>query len=259
MPENPISVLIDNCVDGYSDVMEGARKPVTLQWGDIEINEHIVGYQRKQPRKPNEAWLQTQIDCLPTVARLAQEGGLVLASYSEIRFEGFQRSGGFVGSFIGRLFQDVDLSKVSPAIERSRLYQMEFGSYIQRSAMIEFCEFLLELDEQLLLGTPKVAERFPEFELTNIRHLERFRALCRGLGKKQYPDAFHLWTGEVNGVDYFLTTDKKFIRAMTESKNVDLPCKPISPEVLLKELGITERDEYPFDVDQFYSIDGVSE
>lgn len=250
------TVLIDNCVEGLTRTMEPAAKEVTVQWGDMELTSEIAGYKRKLPRNPEHKWVQKQIECLPTIARLGQEGRLEFLTYNEIHFEGSQRPGGYPGNLMGDLFSGVNMSKIPPAIERSRIQGMDIREYVQRDVMINFCKFLLGVDERQMLGIPEICKRFPDFERASLENLERFRRLCDGLSIKQYPDAFHLWTGEVNGIDYFLTTDGKFIRAMTESKRIELPCTHISPEELLNDMGVDELDPFPFEADQFYTFFG---
>lgn len=122
--------------------------------------------------------------------------------------------------------------------------------------MIKFCVWLLDPKAEKLADHLEGQERFPAFLISNLRQVERFRELCSGLAKKQYPDAFHLWTAEVNGMQYFLTTDGKFIRVMTETKNISLPCKPVSPAELLEILQIKDLEPFEFKPNQFYNISG---
>jgi hypothetical protein len=176
--------------------------------------------------------------------------------YNEIRLESWLRPGSARRSFIGDLFAGVQFIDVDPPVERSRIFQMELGKYLQRNEMIEFCKWIQLPNIEAIVENPNIQKRFPKSEIKNLRQVERFRELCRGLSEGQYPDAFHLWTGEVNELDYFLTTDGKFIRVMTETKKIALRCRPISPETLLTELGIAERDPLPFEHGQFYTVGG---
>ena len=51
---------------------------------------------------------------------------------------------------------------------------------------------------------------------------------------------------EFNGLDYFLTTDKKFTNVMTLTKLTGLnSSKPVTPRDLLENLGIGELDPLP--------------
>ena len=96
----------------------------------------------------------------------------------------------------------------------------------------------------------------PKSLLNNLRNVQRFRELCAGLSEKQFPDAFHLWTAEINGAQMFLTTDRKFIRVMTKTKKTNLSCVPVSPQELLEHLNIHELDPFEFKEGVFYSTGG---
>ena len=69
-------------------------------------------------------------------------------------------------------------------------------------------------------------------------------------------DIFHLWTGETNNIEYFLTIDKRFINAISQNQRSNLPCKPIAPDDLLSELNVLERDLLPFETNQNYDFFG---
>ncbi|HZK14733.1 MAG TPA: hypothetical protein VFC55_09440, partial [Desulfobaccales bacterium] len=78
-----------------------------------------------------------------------------------------------------------------------------------------------------------------------IKSLNRFKELCCALDEKHYPDAFHLWTAEVNGLDFFLTADRKFINVMSKTSRSQLKTKPIAPVDFLDYLGIKEKELMP--------------
>lgn len=250
-------ILIDNCVDSLSDLMEPARKPFKLKWGTQEIEQYVAGYMRKEPRGSNEVWMQQQIECLPTIARLGRESRLSFWTYHELTMEAIHRPKGFPANLIGNLFEGIEYSHMDTPIERSRIFSNDLSFHADSSAMIEFCRFLINLDVSKFFSKPDLCKRFPANELENIRNVGRFRDLCKGLSESQYRDAFHLWSAEVNGIDCFLTTDRKFKRVMTETKKINLPCKVVSPSDLLDELSVTERDEFPYRQNQFYNICGV--
>jgi hypothetical protein len=75
--------------------------------------------------------------------------------------------------------------------------------------------------------------------------LKGFKEICRDLSEKHYPDAFHLWTADMNELDYFLSADKKFVSVMTLTKGTQLISRPIAPRDLLECFGITELDPLP--------------
>lgn len=193
---------------------------------------------------------------LLTVARLAREGVLIFCTSVEIGFERFNASAGFQG-FVGDLFRDIKYQHVPAAIERSYFSQsIDTGKYASGQAQADwYKDFLLEVDENQLLDTLKEYTELPSFDLNNIANLHRFKELCRYLDTDDYRrDAFHLWTAEVNKLDYFLTDDKSFINKMTLSTPLDLPTPPISPVRLLDTLRITGLDPLPLSDQRFRYI-----
>lgn len=145
---------------------------------------------------------------------------------------------------------------VEAAVERSYFFQSSLDEHVDSQSVIKFCKWLLNIDPNVLIEKVTQAKSFPSFLMANLRNVKRFSELCKGLSEKQYPDAFHLWTAEVNGADFFLTIDKKFIHVMTETNRVDLPCPPLSPSQLLNQLGIDERDPIEYMEGVFYDISG---
>lgn len=255
--KEPISVFIDNCIVSLSETMEGAYKEHDFTWGDSVQRIKVIGYKRKKMPSSDQAWKRDQIECLPTIGRMARENRLSLYTYHELRHEAWRRPGSFSSNNIGNIFDNVKFIDVDAAVERSYFFQMGISEYISKEQVIEFCKWLLTPNiEELANKLPKL-KKYPEFLLGNLRGVQRFRDLCGGISEKQYPDAFHLWTAEVNGAELFLTTDRKFIRAITQTKNLKLPCEPLSPSELLEKLGVKERDSFNYSEGQFYNIFGV--
>ncbi|MHB1100357.1 MAG: hypothetical protein ACYCZR_12460 [Burkholderiales bacterium] len=251
-----MKVLVDNCVISLSDTLQSAFKEQNLVWGDSIECIRIAGYVRKTLPSKDQAWKRDQIECLPTIGKIAQEQRIALHTYDEIIFEGWKRSGSFPGNHLGYIFSGVDFNHVDAAIERSYFFQSELSEYLKKNDVIDFCKWLLTPNIEALADKLAPTKRYPESLLKNLRSVQRFRELCTGLSEKQYPDAFHLWSAEVSGMDLFLTTDRKFIRAMTETKKLILPCMPLSPSKLLEQFGVTEREPFEHKEGQFYDFLG---
>ena len=253
--ESSRKVFLDNCIISVSDTMQEVFKKKDIYWGDSIQELEIFGYERKPLSDESQTWRRNQIKCLPTIGRLAREKIISLYTYCELKFEGMKRSGSFPFNNIGNAFQNVEISQVDAAVERSYFSSMEFGRYIKTEQVIKFCKFLLGTNTEEF--AEQLAEYdYPDFLLRNLRSVERFRDLCDGLSEKQFPDAFHLWTAEVNEAEFFLTIDRKFIRVMTETKNISLPCRPLPPCEFLQRLGVEERDPFEYKQNQFYDFFG---
>lgn len=255
-PPSPKKVLVDNCVLSLAETVQSAAKRTEVPWGGRIESMDIVGFAGKTPRDNTQ---QSQRECLPTIARLAQSGELRLYQTIEVDFEAWHRSG-TLAPLPGYLFVNIPFSDIPSAVERSRIQQTDMSTYVQGDALAQFCKWLLGINEKLMLSKPTIRARFTTQEITNLENLDRFRDLCKGLSADQCRDAFHLWGAEVSGLDYFLTTDTKFIRALTmRGKKTDLPCLPITPSGLLDVMGVDDRDPLPFGPGQFYDILGRPE
>ena len=221
-----------------------------------EIN--IIGYERKPTPNSEEKWKLRQINCLPTIGKISREEKIGLFTYSELRHEAWKRPNSFPNNLIGDIFSDIEFKEIDAAVERSYFFQNGSDNIFSADKMIEFCKWLLCTNIETLADQLSKQNRFPSFLLENLKDVQRFRVLCDNLAEKQYIDAFHLWTGEVNKMQYFLTTDLKFINVMTETKNIDLPCMPVSPSQLLDDLKVNELESFKYSENKFYNIFGSS-
>jgi hypothetical protein len=251
-----MKVFVDNCIISLSDTLQSAIKEQRVGWGDSIECIRIAGYTRRPLPSEDQVWKRDQIECLPTIGKIARECRIALYTYSEIGFEGWKRSGSFPSNHIGNIFAGVNFNHVDAAIERSYFFQSELSAYLEKGTVIEFCRWLLTPNIEALANKLASTKRYPDSLLNNLRKVERFRELCAGLTEKQYPDAFHLWSAEASGMDLFLTTDGKFIRVLTETKKISLPCTPLSPSQLLEQFGITKREPFAYKEGQFYDLLG---
>ena len=254
--EYPITILIDTGIISSSDTMQGTDKVQTIVWGDKAHNVNIAGFKRKPMPSADHEWLRDQIKCLPTVGRIAREGKVELYTYNELTNEEWKRPGSFPANVLGNLLAGVTFKYVDAAVERSFFFDMDISENVSKEQVVKFCKWLLEAEVETFADRLEGQKKYSAFLLNNLREVERFREISKGLSGKQYPDAFHLWTAEVNCIKYFLTLDKKFINAMTTSKRIDLPCKILSPSDVLDMMEIKERDPFEYDENQFFDLFG---
>ena len=241
----PLKILIDRNLEEHALTAEPVVRNQTVQWGPFTTSFDIHGYRGKA--LPEGEWKSQQIRALPTVARLAREGTLIFCTSTEIGFERHHASPGWQG-FVGDLFHGIEYEHVPAAVERSFFSQsIDVGQYSSGQAQADWCrEFLLRVDERQLLESLRRYSDVPDFDRQNIANLQRYKLICKYLDTDDHRrDAFHLWTAEVNGLDCFLTDDRRFINKMTLSTPLDLPTPPISPQRLLETLGVTELDPMP--------------
>lgn len=249
MDNSEAKVFLDNCVRSDSVIARPTTFRKTVQWGSSEIEVDVVGWRGQPPKQP---WLQEQIDCLPTIAALVRNGRIRFFTYNELRFEAWHaRGGGF------SVFEGLPLTPVPAPLERSRLFiHSDFKRTIHGSETAAFAKFLLYNMTEPLAAQLIETGVLTEFEVQNLKQLGRFREICAGLSAKHHRDALHLWTAEVNGMDYFLTTELKFRRALAQKKDFTPRCKIVSPSDLLSELGVSEREPLPFEPGEEYDYFG---
>lgn len=97
---------------------------------------------------------------------------------------------------------------------------------------------------------------FRKNEVENVHKLDVLRNICNGLSEQHHEDALQLWTAELGNIRYFLSADRKFMRAVGQNNKLRLHCQLLSPADLLDALGIAERDSWPFDPDRLYFTNG---
>lgn len=241
---NPIRVMLDTTVLRHTATMVTVKKEHTLRVGSIERTYDVLGMQRNTDHISRGIWLKNQVEALPTIMKLAREGNILIFSYVELKFETTRGSWFELRGGKGDLLKGVDIIKVPPAVDRSKLFQT--ADFYKKDALIDFCKFLIEVDiKEFEKRREWFLSKFTDFERQNIISLNRFKDLCYALDETHYPDAFHLWTAEVNGLDFFLMADRRFINAMTYTSRAQMKTKPIAPVGLLDYLGIKEREPMP--------------
>lgn len=244
------SVLIDLSIYRPGITAKYATQEQKVQWGNQTITAPVTGIQRIQPENEEK---RRNIELLPTLVKLVGEDKVKLFTYSELNFERLRISSHYTGTK-GDLFRGVPIENIPAAIDRSYFGSMTFSECISKESLIEYCKFLKTFEPTKYSNFAEFQSHFTEFQQANLRNLDRFREICKGLPDKQLPDALHLWTAETNNLDYFLTRDKKFINAMTETKKITLPTHPITLENLFKELNVTELDPLPIADYSFYHL-----
>ncbi len=242
------STLIDNSILSHGKFCS----PISIalpNWGN-----RLALIQAKPALPSNQSWLRTQIEALPTIARLAREKRLALHSYFELEMEEW-RGGNFPALILGDAFSNVEIARVPPPLDRSLFFQTNMQAFVGADAQIQFCQFLLN-DSPKILKSPKILARLTASQISNLKEVKRYRDICHSLSPKQYVDALHLWTGELNDIETFLTTDATLVRSLSSNKKLSLRCKPIHPEDLLVEMGIANREPLPFEYGKRYYLNG---
>lgn len=220
-----MKILIDNSI--RADAIRSEHGFLKLdEYRGIGYNSHVIYVQKIRPDRKD--WRQGEIDVLPQIADLIRKGLVKGCVTDELELEALAAEK-FPSPVLEDIFDGCVLEKIPAPIDRSK-WGMDFDQALSKEQVIRYCEsfFLTPSDERIeafILGMRKNPRlSLSEFEEKCLRNVQVFRAICRGIDRKHYPDALHLWTAEENGVDIFLLNDKRFINVISRQK-VKLHCK----------------------------------
>lgn len=206
----------------------------------------------KARRKDENPWLQAEIELLPTVSRLASNKLILLFESIELMGERWRGNSAFGSSGSLRLFNGVKIHEVKPPLDRARLFS-GFDHHWSKDAVAMFLDWLVNLEANEI---EELKPKLTAWELCSLRSFFNFSILGSKYMTNQREDLFHLWTGHINAIPYFLTLDRKLINVVESHKAWPFSCRPIFPSSLLKVLDVTETVPMPFDYGTRYTIAG---
>jgi len=270
-------ILLDSGIFSHSEFAEGAIKETRVRWGTTEQVLPVHGLAGKAPDQDLE--YQSQKEALFTVGRLIREGRVEAYDYSEIRVERM-RGRARIQEF--NALRGCQIHECGPALERTRFRQTaNLADYICKGGkkdrragvklgtanQIAFLEWLCSLRKEhidvLIHHAAQIG--LTEFEVESLRNVDWFQFLCQRSGSPEnYPDVFHLWTAERNGLDAVLTLDETLINLVSRAgsekvKSIEIKTEVLRPLELLQKLGIDKPDPVPMEADRFYHLHEVTE
>ena len=261
----PVRILLDNGVFIHSEFAEGAEKATSLRWANKDP-VFLHGFVRKAPVRDQE-----QMEALFTVGRLIREGRIEAFDYNEIQFEGMKHKRGLP---VCNALQGCCPRTCPPAVQRSKFRTTHnFAEFISKGgkedreagiapaegnqiAFFQWLRTLTRADIEALIPLIDLTV----FEIENLRNIEWFKSLCqRSQSPENYPDVFHLWTAERNGLDAFLTLDATFQNLVCGVRNekvrkIEIRAEVLRPLDLLQKLGIDKPDPVPMEHNRFYHL-----
>jgi len=269
---NCVRVLLDNGIFIHAEFAEGTVRRTTVRRGGSDQTFEVHGLARKVPSVDVD--YQRQKEALFTVGRLIREGRIEAFDYWEIRCEKFR---GTPTVKECNALRDCEIRSCDPAIKRSMFRQsidltdvfskggkkdIKNGIELGQANQIAFFEWLCTLKgpEVDLLVSHAALLRLTPFEIDSLRDIDRFQFLCSRSGSREnYPDVFHLWTAERNGLDALLTLDCGLPALASRVKNekgktVKMKTEVLQPIDLLRRLGINKPDPVPMDIGRFYYL-----
>jgi hypothetical protein len=222
---------------------------VEVQMRDDGVNAVAILQVKSRPDQAKAA----ELECLPTIARLAREGFLSLLITTDVILEAWCRPRSYPSAIPTSLLAGVERRSLLPALRRGLFFPGDFPR--NDRPLCDFVEWLIKIFRPGTL--PKsIFSKMTDQEKENLQNLDTLRNICRSLDYKHYADAFHLWSCEAAGNTNFLTCDKKFLNALSANKQLVLRSSAMTPSALLNELDVLERDKLPFEYSKVYSLSG---
>lgn len=268
----PTTMLLDNGIFSHSEFAKGAILRKEILWGGSNQVSHIHGIRRKTPN--NDVQFQKHVDALPTIGRLIRERLLGARDYKEIwrermRFRPLIPFGNALhGCIIEECEPAIDSGKFAQTTDITEYFAK--GGRKDRKAglapgpanQIAFFKFLCSLTHEAVDVLIAHAEplRLSVFEVESLRDIGWFQFLCERSGSPEnYPDVFHLWTAERNGLDILLTLDNglpELVSRVRKEKGQKIKIKTeiLRPLELLDLLEVRDRDPIGLDEDRFYYL-----
>lgn len=244
-------ILLDQSI--RADARVAHLTSVTLE----NVGNRLVLIQMRPRKKVGSERRQKEIECLPTIARLAKEKKIILFTYEELLNEFYKARGTWSDIGIGDLLHDIPIEALPSPIRRGLFFQSNFDTHVQSKGLRDFVFWLVSSYDDRWLDVPIIKESINSREIRNLKGLHVLKTMCQNVEKKHYGDIFHIWAGHTNNIDWFLTTDFKLKNAVA-SRSSDFPtCYPITPSELLEKIGISERDPMPYEFGKRYTLQGI--
>ncbi len=241
-----------------SALLDNSTKSLGIVAHQISISEpglstKVVLIKGRAEPRATEGKKRLQIESLPTIAQLTNDGQLSLFRNEELTLEAWRRKGSYPYQQGISVFENVRIGSIHSAVRRGITHPGIMDEYI--NGLQAFVEWLLDGGTSAILNNDAILRRLLPAEV-NALAANKLAEICRTLPKRQYADAFHLWSAEVAELDYFLTADFKFMNGVRRDKKLELNCRIIAPSELLDNLGIESREPLPYEYGKLYPLFG---
>jgi len=240
---------------GNSDPARWKNVPVEV--GGIQLASPLRVYEIKQ-LSPSERRIITSVQA---ISKSAERGDVELYVYDELMCESLLGRQGWRGNLtpLAAFRKQVFLEIPSP-LNRSKFNQT--ANWVKGDEVDRFIDFLLDVDENKLVEVMRQRSGFTDFELMNATKLQEFKTLCSDklFGKNKRRDAYHFWSAECSGIDYFLTVDMKFVNTYKNAlkhNQMNMGCIVITPEELTKMLDISEVEIHIPESGKMFQLNGL--
>jgi hypothetical protein len=267
----PKRILLDNGVFSHSEFAADSILQKTISWGGNDQVTEIHGIRRKSSHKNTE--FQKQINALPTIGRLIRKNLIAAYEYKEIWRERMRYrpllpfGNALLGCVIKKCVPAIDSGKFAQTIDLTDYFakggrkDRKAGLISGRANQIAFFTFLCSLTNKAVDVLIEHAEPLlSDFEIESLRNIGWFQFLCQRCGSPEnYPDIFHLWTAERNGLDVLLTLDNglyEIVSSVRKEKahTIEIKTQVLRPVELLDLFGIEDIEPAGLAGDRFYYL-----
>jgi hypothetical protein len=238
----PARVLVDHCVFVHGQTARHVQVSESFEWPTGQKHTMKVLRLQGRRRSSGEHHLRIEISNIAALGEAARRGTILVLTSEEIQAERLRARMGSRG-VLGDLWADVRFGHVPSPLARSTWMG---GLTLEQMASKDHREeFYRRLVHWARHGVPAdFLNWLPESEYvksqrTNIARLPEYLAICEAAGETRLGDAFHFWTALCNDVDYFLTTDAKFLGALrAQHLNPAILYRAVSPMELVQALDL---------------------
>lgn len=205
----PHKVFADTMILKFGVIRRPAIEWRGVRWGPIE--QRLPVYTMAPPERAIPEWLKKEVNCLRAVATFALEGRVEIYINDEIRLEVASTKYGSLVSGRESLFYGVKIKTIPPPFEYDRI-------------IVHWQDTRQDIDRhrENILGTKRD---------------QRFNQLKDALGANKNADAFHIYSAEKAGLDYYLTMDRKLINSIRNQRGVTFNIKVLYPSEFVAEIA----------------------
>jgi len=200
----PVSILIDSNI-----IRAGVQlEPEDGSWE--EFPRKIPKLKRKEFTHLPE-WLQIEITHLPEIVECIENGNILVYLSSELQFQ--------INSQFRECFP-----------ERAVFNQFARIQYQETP------ELVIDYERTVVGGSPEQISQQKQSVIERIQD-PLYERIKSNLPDSQWEDALHIYTAEKNGLEYFLTVDRKLVRTI-HSRKLNLHVQVVLPSQLLYQLKL---------------------
>jgi predicted nucleic acid-binding protein len=202
-----MKILVDASVLSDAVDLRWSQQARTVEWGAASQTWSATVL---EPKAPEAAWLQDQINALPAIVAFARSGRVQLFTSPELDFELWEGPPDALRRTSLNFFEGVEFATTPIPIKYARVVVSYMDK--ERDAKARRTQFFAGLSDP---------------------RLDELRA---ALGANKAADTFHILTAERAGLDGFLTNDRRLLNTVAQSK-LKLGVRVMSPVLLLEILN----------------------